>query len=478
MRFEQVQKNTSLMEPGGAESFLAPHLKYAQLRRSSSLLLALAWVALLGFRAPAQVASPTGQSNGPAQSNSAPPSARFPKLEGSKSPPAPPAEPAVPVNTEIGTLNGASYRIDIPQQDWNHSLVVYYHGYEARPRVFSLVDGKPRPPGRVLQQILNRGYAVAQSGYGTGGWAVERAITDTENLRNYFEKKYGKPRELYVMGHSMGGLLTVMTLEQRPNSYVGGLALCGVLAPADLVMQRAFADRVAFDAFFPGVLPDVEHIPETFSMSDLPTINRVQQALDSKPDSAAVVRDLADIHTNRGLADVLVFNTFVIEDLRLKTGGNPFDNRNLIYTGTVDDNSLNAQVKRYTADPAAVRYMSSWYTPTGQLKRKLLAVHTTYDPLVPASTAAYYDEATRRLGVGDLFVQQYVNRDGHCNITAEQTGLAFDELATWVHQNRRPQPGKLPDTFAQVVQPPPVPAQKPGTAPQPKAPPKNVGKPQ
>ena len=73
--------------------------------------------------------------------------------------------------------------------------------------------------------------------------------------------------------------------------------------------------------------------------------------MNAKPQSAALIRSLADIHTNRGLADVLVFNTFVIEDLRLKTGGNPFDNRNLIYTGTTDDYTLNIQVKRYTADP-------------------------------------------------------------------------------------------------------------------------------
>ena len=442
----------------------------------------LVQVASLAFAfsaAVAQVASPTGQANGPGQKPASPPSAQSPKLTTSKSPaPEQTEPPPAPVNTEIGTLNGASFRIDVPQKGWNRGLVIYYHGYEAKPRVFSLLEGKPHPPSRVLQAILNRGYAVAESGYDAGGWAVEPAAKDSEALRQYFGKKYGAPRETFVMGHSMGGLLTVMTLEQHPDAYAGGLALCGVLAPADLVMQRAFANRVAFDAFFPGVLPDVDHIPSTFAMNDVPTIASVQKALDSKPESAALVRSLADIHTNRGLADVLVFNTFMIEDLRLKTGGNPFDNRNLIYTGTTDDNTLNAQVKRYAGDPTAVKYMSTWYTPTGQLKRKLLAVHTTYDPLVPAATAAYYDAATRRLGVGDLFVQQYVNRDGHCNITADQTGQAFDELTAWVDQGRRPQAGLLPETPAEAAAPHPAPAQKPGAEPQPKPPPKNVGKPQ
>jgi len=425
----------------------------------------------------AQVGSPTGQANSPGQKQSAPPSAQSPKLATTKPVPQPPGPPAAPVKTEIGELDGASFRIDIPEQNWNHGLVIYYHGYESKPHVYQLVDGKPRPPSHILQEILNRGYAVAQSGYSAGGWAVESAFKDTEEVRKYFNKKYGDPKETLAMGHSMGGLLTVMTLERNPQKYSGGLALCGVLAPTDLVMQRAFANRVAFDAFFPGVLPQVDHIPATFMMNDLPVIADVQKALDAKPDSAALIRSLADIHTNRGLADVLVFNTFVIEDLRLKTGGNPFDNRNLIYTGTTDDYDLNIQVKRYAADSKAIHYMNEFYTPTGALKRKLLAVHTTYDPLVPASTAAYYDDATRRLGAGDLFVQKYVNRDGHCNITAEQTGEVFDELTAWVHQNHRPEPGLLAESGGAAIPHPATPPKVPPT-PQPKAPPKNIGKPE
>jgi pimeloyl-ACP methyl ester carboxylesterase len=424
--------------------------------------------ALFATWAQAQVASPTGQLNSPGQHAESPPSARAPKLATSK-PTSPPTEPPpIPVRTEIGTLEGASFRIDIPD-NWNHGLVMYFHGYEQKPLIF-----QAHPPGRILQQVLNRGYAVAQSGYSVGGWAVEVAAKQTEAVRRYFAKKHGAPKETLVMGHSMGGLLAVMTLEQNPQPYAGGLALCGVLAPSDLVMQRAFANRIAFDAFFPNTLPDVEHIPDAFTMNDLPTITTVEKALDSKQPESALIRSLADIHTNRGLADVLVFNTFVVKDLQLKAGGNPFDNRNLIYTGTTDDNALNAKVKRYSADPQAAKYLSTYYTPTGDLKRKVLALHTTYDPLVPAATAEYYDSATRRRGEGDLFVQQYVNRDGHCNITADQTGQAFDELASWVHQNQRPVPGLLPGSATEP------PTQPHPNAPPPKSetPPKNIGKPQ
>lgn len=399
--------------------------------------------------------APAGRAaSSPASPGSAPlrPSAASSFSPAVASPPAAPLAPAVPVQTETGRLDGASFRIDIPQ-NWNRGLVLYYHGYEPNPLTF---DPK-YPPGRVLQEILNRGYAVARSGYSVGGWAVPQAASETEALRRYFRKKHGAPRETFLMGHSMGGLLTVMGLEEDHKDYAGGLALCGVLAPADLVMQRAFANRVAFDAFFPGVLPAVDHVPPTFHMNDIPTIANVQKALDGNPEKAALVRELANIHTNRGLADVLVFNTFAIEDLRLKSGGNPFDNRNLIYTGTANDPLLNERAHRYAADPNAYRFLADWYSPTGNLRRRLLEVHTIYDPLVAASTTAWYNEVTRRVGNGDDFVEQYVDRDGHCNITAAQTGLAFDELLAWVHDNQRPTPGLLPGSPPPPVKTPPKP---------------------
>ncbi len=380
---------------------------------------------------------------------------------------------ALPVRTEEGELRGSSFRIDLPEDAaWNRKLIVYYHGYQAERQRFALnpATRAPNPPTRLIAQLLNRGYAVAQPGYQIGGWAIATATGDAEDLRQYFGHHHGQPVQTFVVGQSMGGLLTVLTLEQHARDYAGGLALCGVLTPADLIMQRAFANRVAFDAFFPGILPDVEHIPSGFQINDTATAGLVEKALDAHPPEAALLRSLADIHTNRGLADVLVFNTFVIQDLREKAGGNPFDNRNLIYTGTTDDNALNSKVRRYAADPKALKYVAEFGSPSGDLRRPLLALHTTYDPLVPASTAGYYDELTRRLGVGERFVQQYVDRDGHCNITPEQVGVAFDELTGWVSSGARPLPGRLPDEREQK----PV-HQSPQETP---AQPKNVGKPQ
>ena len=118
-------------------------------------------------------------------------------------------------------------------------------------------------------------------------------------------------------------------------------------------------------------------------------------------------------------------STIRIEDLRLKSGGNPFDNRNLVYSGTENDALLNQRVHRYASDANAYRFLADWYSPTGNLHRKLLEVHTIYDPLV----AAVHDRLVRRTdaspGERGRLRGAIVDRDGHCNVTADQTGLAF-----------------------------------------------------
>src|ERR1700676_1528662 len=97
------------------------------------------------------------------------------------------AAPKVEPKIETGDLNGAKFRIDIPE-NWNGGLVMYCHGYAGEPGRFN----EAKLPG-VLAVFTNAGYALAQSGYSSGGWAIQEAVPDTEELRRYFVTKYGKP---------------------------------------------------------------------------------------------------------------------------------------------------------------------------------------------------------------------------------------------------------------------------------------------
>jgi pimeloyl-ACP methyl ester carboxylesterase len=348
---------------------------------------------------------------------------------------------AVPgqAKTEFGKLQGAEYRIDVPA-NWNHGLVVYCHGYDPHPNGVGYDERKPLPPE--LATFIKDGYAVIQSGYSAGGWAVEQAMSDVEALRKYFVQRYGAPKETYITGHSLGGLLTVAMIEKYPETYNAGLDMCGVVGNAISVLTRGFDARVVFDYYFPGVLPNPAKVPKDFELTEQLS-KTVFQKIQAKPQASAAVRRINGIHDDRDLTGTIVLVTHILKDVEQRAGGNPFDNRDTIYTGSKDDNALNDGVKRYAADPGAMAYLQRYITLTGHLTRPVLAIHTTYDPLVPPSIPNEYSLLTREAGAGDFFVQQYVKHDGHCHITPEETEKGFQELRHWKDAHQAPKAGWL-----------------------------------
>ena len=344
--------------------------------------------------------------------------------------------------TEVGMLDGAEYRIDVPAT-WNRSLVVYFHGYAEHGVTYHIAEHL-HPD---LETLTERHYAVLQSAYSQPGWAVQQGYPETEALRRYFDHKYGNPRETYAVGGSMGGALVMITLELNPKPYLGGLDLCGAVGPSFVSFDRRFALRAAIDAYFPGVLGPLVPVPSDFD--DTPaTRERILNALRANPEDATLLRNLMGLHTDANVARDLSYFTFVIADLQRRAQGNPFDNRNWIYAGTnpassASDIELNESVRRYAADRRARDYLVHHYTPTGHLGRPMLAVHTVYDPLIPPPLLTLYNEMVESAGDGDRLVQQYVPRDGHCSITPDEIGQAFDELVAWTHGGPRPTPGLL-----------------------------------
>ena len=132
--------------------------------------------------------------------------------------------------------------------------------------------------------------------------------------------------------------------------------------------------------------------------------------------------------------------THILMDLQRRAGGNPFDNRNTLYGGASDDNALNDGVARYAADAQAVHYLRQ-YTSTGRLSRPLLAIQTTYDPILPAWGTNMYATLVEQSGAAGLFVQQYVKHDGHCAILPAEVKRGFEQLREWKTSGKRPAAG-------------------------------------
>jgi pimeloyl-ACP methyl ester carboxylesterase len=345
----------------------------------------------------------------------------------------PPALSADETTVKLGEFGGVPYRIQIPP-DWNHNLVMYAHAYVVR-------GGAWKPLHEVLAaEFLNRGFAVAESGYSRQGWAVEEAVAETEALRRHFTELYGEPDTTFVTGHSLGGIITLATIETYPDAYEGAMPMCGPLAPALLFFKDYIFDMiVTFEALFGAGLPR-EYIPvvEAASLAG-PVVEQALAADSMRADGFAAHWRIR----RKDLSGIISLYHMLYKELEERAGGNPADNRNSVYCGLEPIRGLNADVRRYAAVPGATDYVTRYYTPTGELKDPVIAIHTTYDAGVPPDLPDFYNTLTALKGTGDMFLQLYVDTDGHCNIAPAYMGRAFDMLRGWAAGDSRPEPGIL-----------------------------------
>lgn len=336
---------------------------------------------------------------------------------------------------EIGEINGSSFRIDVPANH-NGSLVLYCHGYGGSTKF----DRKPL--NAVLRVFTGAGYAVAQAGYVGQGWAVREAIQDTEALRRYFVARRGAPRRTVVTGHSMGGVIALAIVEKYPESYDASLPVCGLLGPSLSMLQRRIFDLlVVADYYYPGILGSPAKPLEGVRLAP-DYLAALQKTLDADPQKRAALLKYAGLAAEAELPRALAFFAVIQKELVQRTGGNPFDNRHTVYHGGADDVALNRGVGRYGADPRAAEYLRAYYTPTARPLRPVLAVHTIYDPIVPAWATNAYGEMVRQNGAEAMFVQRYTAHPGHCNVKPEETLHAFQDLLAWVESGKRPEGGE------------------------------------
>lgn len=338
---------------------------------------------------------------------------------------------------EIGTIDKARFRIDVPAP-WNRGLVIYSHGYDVFPSSYD--DG---PPDEITKAFLDLGYAVAQSGFSGTGWVVKESQHDIDGLRQHFVDKFGQPDHTYAAGMSMGGFITMMMLETEPRTYQGGLALCAPLAsPSWFIGRRVFDLRVVFDYYFPGVLPSPAAIPQDYIPST-EEFNSMMELLARNPEKTAAISAYSGIRNENEIVNSLQFFSLVLKDLRVRSGGNAFDNRDTVYSGTLDDAALNKGVKRYSADPRADEYMRKNYTPSGEIQSPLLSVQNLDDPLMPGWVKNAYASLVDAHGRPDLFVQTYVAASGHCSISPQEITAAMAQLGNWRATGTPPSGGLL-----------------------------------
>jgi hypothetical protein len=339
-------------------------------------------------------------------------------------------QPVLSQSFDLGEINSAKYKIYIPE-NWNMGLVMYAHGYEEIGEESEIIS---KEVDEFMEIFTSRGFAFAASAYKHQGLVVKDGIEDTEALRSYFEMTYGKPEVCLITGHSMGGIISLASIEKYPLEYDGALPLCGWLAPLHTLMKHGIDLLVSYDYFFG------ENDGEIITGEEYIEIEEIQKRIDNEAKLALLFAEHFRIK-KEDLAEMIGFHQFVLKESSSWLGGLPAGNINTIYSGFGDkDSKLNRDIKRYSASDEAQEYFIRYSTPTGLLYDPVIALHTTYDEILPVFNYEYYEHLTEIKFTSDLYLQQYVVRDGHCNFTNEEVADSFDDLLLWIKEGVRPPP--------------------------------------
>ena len=146
------------------------------------------------------------------------------------------------VTTYTGSFaDGATYLIEVPS-NWNGTLLLYSHGYNAGPGNPAYDASDPYSEA----YLLIGGYALGGSSYAGTGWAIKEALPDQIAVLDKFQALVGAPSSTIAWGGSMGGIITGGLIQQYPGRFQGALPMCGVMGGAVGFWNQALDAAFAF----------------------------------------------------------------------------------------------------------------------------------------------------------------------------------------------------------------------------------------
>ena len=351
-----------------------------------------------------------------------------------------------------GVQAGAGYRIEVPDQ-WNGDLVMYAHGFRGDNPELTVSNPSIRA------HLISRGYAWAASSYRANGYVPGIGARDTHTLVGRFKGLIGHPTHVYIMGHSMGGHVTGVSVEQWPQTYAGALPMCGVMGDAEL-----------FDYF-----QDVYLVAETLVGNEpaIPT-----------PEDYGSAGSVAT-RSQLGAGYPVVLNDTGIrfrEAIENLTGGQrptfdesfavgPFggnfifgqagtgagrENLETVYQFdgdpalSAEEQAFNDTIVRLAADPQYRRKEGLGPYPgsrpradappiNGNIRIPVITLHTLGELFVPFHMEQIYARRVAARGNSHLLVSRAIRDVLHCGFTQEEQRRAFDDLVTWVESGIRPE---------------------------------------
>ena len=366
--------------------------------------------------------------------------------------PGAPTAMAQPTIVEGQTGDGSSYGLAMPAT-WNGGLVVYAHGIVdpgAPVALPSSQDGFATLRGL----LLDSGFALAYSSFSENGYSLKSAIQRTHQLRGLFTARFATPNRTYLAGHSLGGLAVVALAEKYPTQYDGALPMCTPIGGGTAEIQYLGNARVAFDYFFPGVLPGGPFTvpPDTAFTPGSPVFTAALNAIvgglfaaDQRTLQFASVarlpfRSVPEL-VSSAMSVVGFSIRFTNDVLEHSHGHIPYNNIGTLFTGSANDVALNLGIQRFDGTPDAVNYFEKYVSPEGTLQIPMLTLHSRWDPVAPFAQEAGYAQKVADAGASTWLTQRSITSYGHCNINAAETMSGFAALVAWVNGGPKPAGG-------------------------------------
>ncbi len=353
-----------------------------------------------------------------------------------------------------GVHKGAGYRIEVPA-DWNGDLVVWAHGFRGTGLELTVDNGPIR------EHLIANGYAWAASSYSRNDYDVKAGVQDTHAITTFFNGAVAKPDHTYLIGASMGGHITGVTIEQYPNLYDGAMPVCGVMADLELfdyfldvnVTAQALA---GVDSGFPVsddyAVEDVAEIkaafelfPGTFPFTTNATGDAWKSLVEIESGGERPVFDQAFLFWN-GFAGDFLFGLGQGDGTLVGSPGVAIDNMDAVYQLDADpaldqlEIDLNASVTRVQADRQGRAGNGLAQVPkvSGNIGIPVLSMHTLGDLFVPFIMQQTYAERVAANGASDLLVQRAIRDVGHCSFSGSEWTQGFDDLVNWVENGVKP----------------------------------------
>lgn len=382
------------------------------------------------------------------------------------------ANSAVATDRWSGALDGAAYRIEVPQSGWNGQLVMWAHGYRGTGEDISAY-GSMVPIMR--RYLLDHGYAWAASAYSKNYYDVRAGVEDTNNLALNFVsiaaangRTLSAPSKIFITGVSMGGHVTAAAIEAEAQQYAnhkvkydGAVPMCAVVGDTELfnyfagyqvaAQQLAGVPMTSFPQtvdFATVIAPAVQ----SALWSSFPTVTNAQGdklknavmylSGGERPFYAegwANPSNQGNIWSSLGgdgtISGILNFNVLDTTGLYYK-----IDASSPAHTAL--DDAFNASAFKITPTPDANRLRRDglrWIpVVNGEFSVPVVTIHTLGDLFVPFKMEQVYHDRAVVKGSDQWLVQRAIRDVGHCAFTAAEATSAFDAMVQWQAGGAKP----------------------------------------